>query len=66
MQAGVSAEDFEKNKESLHDSASKMAESRLKSKIVLDLIADKEKIKVENDDLESCRYAPSIDDWSKA
>ena len=51
MQAGVSAEDFEKNKESLHDSASKMAESRLKSKIVLDLIADKEKIQVENDDL---------------
>ena len=35
----------------MHDSASKMAESRLKSKIVLDLIADKEKIQVENDDL---------------
>ena len=51
MQAGVSAEDFEKNKESLFESASKMAESRLKSKIVLDVIADKEKIAVENDDL---------------
>lgn len=51
MQQGVSAEDFEKNKEALHESASKMAESRLKSFIILDMIADKESIKVENEDL---------------
>ena len=51
MQQGVSAEDFEKNKEALHASASQMAESRLKSFIVLDMIAEKESIKVENDDL---------------
>lgn len=51
MQQGVSAEDFEKNKEALHESATKMAESRLKSFIILDMIADKESIKVDNDDL---------------
>jgi trigger factor len=51
MQQGVSAEDFEKNKEALHASATQMAESRLKSSIILDMIADKESIKVENDDL---------------
>ena len=51
MQSGVSAEDFEKNKEALFESASKMAESRLKSKIILDVIAEKETITVENDDL---------------
>ena len=51
MQQGVSAEDFEKNKEALHASATEMAESRLKSYIILDMIADNESIKVENDDL---------------
>jgi trigger factor len=51
MQAGVTADDFEKNKDALHESASKMAESRLKSRIVLDQIAEKEKITVENDDI---------------
>ena len=51
MQQGVSAEDFEKNKEALHASATQMAESRLKSFIILDMIAEKESIKVENDDL---------------
>ncbi len=51
MQQGVSAEDFEKNKGALHASATQMAESRLKSFIILDMIAEKESIKVENDDL---------------
>ena len=51
LQAGVEREDFEKNKEALHASATQMAESRLKSLIILDLIADKESISVENDDL---------------
>lgn len=53
MQQGVSEEDFEKNKEALHASATQMAESRLKSFIILDMIAEKESIKVENDDLNS-------------
>ena len=51
LQAGVEREDFEKNKEALHASATQMAESRLKSLIILDMIADKESISVENDDL---------------
>ena len=51
LQAGVEREDFEKNKEALHASATQMAESRLKSLIILDLIADKESISVENEDL---------------
>ena len=51
MQQGDSAEDFEKNKGAMHASATQMAESRLKSFIILDMIAEKESIKVENDDL---------------
>ncbi|WPJ97701.1 trigger factor [Coraliomargarita algicola] len=50
MQQGVSAEEFEKHKESLHEGASKAAHDRLKSRIILSKIAEKEKIKVENED----------------
>ncbi len=51
LQAGVAQENFEKNKESLHESASNMAVPRLKSYIVLEMIAEKESISVNNDDL---------------
>ena len=50
MQQGVSAEEFEKHKESLHESASKAAHDRFKSRLILTKIAEKEKIKVENED----------------
>jgi trigger factor len=50
MQQGVSAEDFEKHKDSLHDGASKAAHARLKSRLILSKIAEKEKVKVENED----------------
>lgn len=50
MQQGVSAEEFEKHKESLHQGASKAAHDRLKSRLILTKIAEKEKIKVENED----------------
>lgn len=50
MQQGVSAEEFEKHKESLHEGASKAAHDRLKSRLILTKIAEKEKIKVENED----------------
>jgi trigger factor len=50
MQQGVSAEEFEKNKESLHEGASKAAHDRLKSRLILSKIAEKEKVKVENED----------------
>lgn len=50
MQQGVSAEEFEKHKESLHEGASKAAHDRLKSRLILTKIAEKEKVKVENED----------------
>jgi trigger factor len=50
MQQGVSAEEFEQHKEQLHEGASKAAHDRLKSRLILSKIAEKEKIKVENDD----------------
>ena len=50
MQQGVSAEEFEKHKESLHEGASKAAHDRFKSRLILTKIADKEKIKVEKED----------------
>ncbi|HBR94647.1 MAG TPA: trigger factor [Opitutae bacterium] len=50
MQQGVSAEEFEKHKDSLHEGASKAAHDRLKSRLILSKIAKKEKIKVENED----------------
>ena len=50
MQQGASAEEFEKHKESLHEGASKAAHDRFKSRLILTKIAEKEKIKVENED----------------
>ncbi|MDP4611156.1 MAG: trigger factor [Opitutales bacterium] len=50
MQQGVSAEEFEKHKEQLHEGASAAARDRLKSRLILSKIAEKEKIKAENDD----------------
>lgn len=50
MQQGVSAEEFEAHKEQLHEGASKAAHDRLKSRLILSKIAEKEKVKVENDD----------------
>ncbi len=50
MQQGVSAEEFEQHKDSLHEGASKAAHDRLKSRLILSKIAEKEKVKVENED----------------
>ena len=50
MQPGVSKDDLEKHKESLHDGASKAAHDRIKSRLILTKIAEKEKIQVENED----------------
>lgn len=50
MQQGVSAEEFEKHKESLHEGASVAARDRLKSRLILSKIAEQEKVKAENDD----------------
>jgi trigger factor len=50
LQQGVSPEEFEKHKESLHEGAQKAAQDRLKSRLILSKIAEKEKVKVENED----------------
>ena len=50
MQQGVSAEEFEKHKDSLHEGASAAARDRLKSRLILSKIAEQEKVKAENDD----------------
>jgi trigger factor len=50
MQQGISAEELEKHKEQLHEGASKAARDRLKSRLILSKIAEKEKIKAEQDD----------------
>lgn len=50
LQQGVSAEEFEKHKEQLHEGASKAAHDRLKSRLILSKIAEKEKVKAEQED----------------
>ena len=50
MQQGVPEEEFEKNKDALHEGAQKAAHDRLKSRLILAKIAEKEKVKAENED----------------
>ena len=50
MQQGATQTDFEQQKEALHEGATKAATDRLKSRIILSKIAEKEKVKVENED----------------
>jgi len=50
LQQGVSAEEFEKHKEQLHSGASQAAYDRLKSRFILSKIAEKEKVKAEQED----------------
>lgn len=50
MQKGASESDFEAQKEELHEEAGKAAHSRLKTRLILNKIALKESVQVENDD----------------
>ena len=50
IQQGTQNEDLDAQKEALHASAYKAAEDRLKSRIILSKIAEKENIKIENED----------------
>ena len=50
LQQGVSAEEFEKHKEQLHEGASKAAHDRLKARLILSKIAEKEKIVAAQED----------------
>ncbi|MFP4203277.1 MAG: trigger factor [Opitutales bacterium] len=51
IQQGVSQEDLEQNKEALHAGAAQAAEGRLKSRLILAKIAEKEGIEATNEDL---------------
>jgi trigger factor len=51
LQQGVTMDQLEEHKERLHEGASRAAHDRLKSRIILGRIAEKEKIRVENEDL---------------
>ena len=51
MRRGVPQEEFEKNKKELFESASKAALSRVKVQLLLARIAEEEKLKVEEKDL---------------
>ena len=50
MQQGASEADFEAHKEQLHEGATKAAHDRLKSRLILSKIAEKEKVQADNDD----------------
>ena len=50
IQKGASESDFETQKEELHEEAGKAAHTRLKTRLILNKIALKENIQVENDD----------------
>ena len=50
MQQGASEADFEAHKEQLHEGAAKAAHDRLKSRLILSKIAEKEKVQADNDD----------------
>lgn len=50
LERGATKEDFEKQKEQLHKGASEAAANRLKSRFILSRIAEKETIRVANED----------------
>ena len=66
MQQGASEADFEAHKEQLHEGASKAAHDRLKSRLILSKIAEKEKVQAENDDFSRTDHDASTAVWRKA
>lgn len=52
MRRGAKPEDFEKDKKALYESAQKAAATRAKTRLILARIAEQEKVKVENSDIE--------------
>jgi trigger factor len=60
MRRGVPAEQFEKDKQSLHDGASKAARSRVKTQLILAKIAEQEKITVTEKDIDTFIYRESV------
>lgn len=56
MQQGVPEEEFEKNKDQIHAGAVQAAQRDVKLQIILNRIAEKEEVKVENEDLSRAVY----------
>jgi len=57
MQQGASQEDFEKNREALFASANQEAEKKVKLDLILDDIADAEKVEVSEEDMSNFLYS---------
>ncbi len=57
MQQGASEEDFEKNREALYASASEEATRKVKLDLILDDIADVEKVEVTEEDMSNFLYS---------
>lgn len=60
MRRGIPAEQFEKDKKELFESAKKAATNRVKVQLILAKIADQEKITVENDDFNEFLYREAM------
>jgi len=60
MRRGVPADQFEKDKASLHDGASKAARSRVKTQLILAKIAELEKLTVTEKDIDTFIYRESV------
>ena len=60
MRRGVPAEQFEKDKKELYEGAKKAAANRVKIQLILAKIAEKEEIKVENDDFNEYLYREAM------
>lgn len=60
MRRGVPAEQFEKDKQQLHDSASKAARARVKTQLILAKIAEQEKVTVTEKDMDTFIYREAV------
>ncbi len=60
MRRGVPAEQFEQDKEALYANARKAAETRVQSQLLLVKIAEKEKVKVEENDMNQVIYQQAM------
>ena len=60
MRRGVPAEQFEKDKAALHESAGKAARTRVKTQLLLAKIAEQEKITVNERDIDTFIYRESV------
>jgi len=60
MRRGVPEEQFEKDKKMLHDHSQKAAFTRVKTRLILTKIAEREEVKVEERDIDAYAYRESF------